>query len=139
VVDTGDMAYMVTRLHPHRGRIKDIIIRGGENVPVFDIENLLSSTRRAFDRDRGYPDRGWENGPAHSWCCVPARRSIWRRAGADAAHRSEAYWPERVRSSPIPKDPAAKCRISTSRTSEVFAEPPRKASDEFTAQARAAW
>src|SRR6202042_2572774 len=41
-VDTGDMAYMdEARYISIDDRIKDIIIRGGENVPVFDIENLL--------------------------------------------------------------------------------------------------
>src|SRR5258705_558780 len=40
--DTGDMAYTDDEGYIRiDGRIKDIIIRGGEKVPVFDIENLL--------------------------------------------------------------------------------------------------
>ncbi len=41
-MDTGDLAYMDDEGYIRiAGRTKDIIIRGGENVPVADIENVL--------------------------------------------------------------------------------------------------
>ena len=41
------------------GRSKDIIIRGGENIPVFEIENAAVQASRRSRRSRivGYPDR----------------------------------------------------------------------------------
>ena len=40
--DTGDLAKLDERGHIRIvGRSKDIIIRGGENIPVFEIENLI--------------------------------------------------------------------------------------------------
>jgi len=33
------------RVPAHHRSSKDIIIRGGENVPVVEVENLLSGTR----------------------------------------------------------------------------------------------
>ncbi|HSG94399.1 MAG TPA: AMP-binding protein [Afifellaceae bacterium] len=40
--DTGDLARLDERGHVRIvGRSKDIIIRGGENIPVFEIENLI--------------------------------------------------------------------------------------------------
>lgn len=56
--DTGDMAYMdedgYIRID---GRSKDIIIRGGENVPVVEIEGILYRHPRVADvAVVGYPD-----------------------------------------------------------------------------------
>ena len=40
--DTGDLAYMDNEGYIRiNGRTKDVVIRGGENVPVVEIENLL--------------------------------------------------------------------------------------------------
>jgi cyclohexanecarboxylate-CoA ligase len=40
--DTGDLATLDARGHIRIvGRSKDIIIRGGENIPVFEVENLI--------------------------------------------------------------------------------------------------
>jgi cyclohexanecarboxylate-CoA ligase len=40
--DTGDLAYLTARGYVRiRGRSKDVIIRGGENIPVVEIEALL--------------------------------------------------------------------------------------------------
>ncbi|NMG32086.1 cyclohexanecarboxylate-CoA ligase [Aromatoleum evansii] len=57
--DTGDMAYQDDEGYIRiNGRSKDIVIRGGENIPVVEIENLLyrhpSITTVAVV---GYPDR----------------------------------------------------------------------------------
>ena len=56
--DTGDLAYMDDEGYIRiDGRIKDIIIRGGENVPVFDIENLLFKHPAVLAAALvGYPD-----------------------------------------------------------------------------------
>lgn len=56
--DTGDLAYMdkdgYIRID---GRSKDIIIRGGENVPVVEIESILYRHPRVVDAAVvGYPD-----------------------------------------------------------------------------------
>jgi cyclohexanecarboxylate-CoA ligase len=40
--DSGDLAYMDSEGYVRiSGRVKDVLIRGGENVPVVEIENLL--------------------------------------------------------------------------------------------------
>lgn len=40
--DTGDLAYMDDQGYIRIcGRNKDVIIRGGENIPVLEVENLL--------------------------------------------------------------------------------------------------
>ena len=40
--DTGDLAHIDARGYVRiSGRSKDVIIRGGENIPVFEIESLL--------------------------------------------------------------------------------------------------
>ena len=40
--DTGDLAYLDDEGYIRiNGRIKDVVIRGGENVPIVEIENLL--------------------------------------------------------------------------------------------------
>lgn len=57
--DTGDLAYLdaegYTRI---AGRSKDVVIRGGENIPVVDIENLLyKHPSIAAVAVVGFPDR----------------------------------------------------------------------------------
>ena len=56
--DTGDIAYMDDEGYIRiDGRIADIIIRGGENVPVFDIENVLFKHPAVLSAAIvGYPD-----------------------------------------------------------------------------------
>ena len=57
--DTGDLAYVVNDEGYIRinGRSKDIIIRGGENIPVFEIEALLHRHPAvAVAAIVGYPD-----------------------------------------------------------------------------------
>ncbi|WP_238366892.1 AMP-binding protein [Mesobacterium pallidum] len=56
--DTGDLAYMDAEGYIRiDGRSKDIIIRGGENVPVFEIESILYRHPRVADvAIVGYPD-----------------------------------------------------------------------------------
>lgn len=56
--DTGDLAYMNADGYIRiDGRSKDIIIRGGENVPVVEVEAVLYSHPRVADAAIvGYPD-----------------------------------------------------------------------------------
>jgi len=56
--DTGDMAYLDAEGYVRiNGRSKDLIIRGGENIPVMEIENLLyKHPAVAMVAIVGYPD-----------------------------------------------------------------------------------
>lgn len=56
--DTGDLAFLDTEGYVRiNGRSKDIIIRGGENIPVMEIENLLyKHPAVAMVAIVGYPD-----------------------------------------------------------------------------------
>jgi cyclohexanecarboxylate-CoA ligase len=56
--DTGDLAYMDDEGYIRiNGRTKDIIIRGGENVPIAEIENLLYKHPAVLSAALvGYPD-----------------------------------------------------------------------------------
>lgn len=57
-MDTGDMAFLDAEGYVRiNGRSKDIIIRGGENIPVMEIENLLyKHPAVALVAIVGYPD-----------------------------------------------------------------------------------
>jgi cyclohexanecarboxylate-CoA ligase len=57
--DTGDLAFMDDEGYIRiDGRTKDIIIRGGENVPVVEIESILYRHPRLSDAALvGYPDK----------------------------------------------------------------------------------
>ena len=56
--DTGDLAYMDDEGYIRiNGRIKDVVIRGGENVPIVEIENLLFKHPAVLSAALvGYPD-----------------------------------------------------------------------------------
>ena len=57
---TGDLASMDERGHCRiEGRLKDMIIRGGENIFPREIEQGCSPTRRRRRRRRGIPDQKW--------------------------------------------------------------------------------
>ena len=57
-LDSGDLAYMDDEGYIRiSGRVKDVLIRGGENVPVVEIENLLyKHPAVAAVAIVGYPD-----------------------------------------------------------------------------------
>ena len=92
------------------GRVKDVINRGGEKVPVAEIEQLLLHAPVASERgDRGHA------GPAARRAGLRVRG---RRSGAastspgcgtflDAQHVAKHYWPERLelarRTAPQPR------------------------------------
>jgi cyclohexanecarboxylate-CoA ligase len=132
--DTGDMAYMDDEGYIRiDGRIKDIIIRGGENVPVFDIENLLFKHPAVLAAAIvGYPDpRLGERACAF---VVLRPGQTLDLAGVQALmteHKvAKQYWPERIEIvADLPKTPAGKVqKFQLREIAKAFAEPQRQAS-----------
>lgn len=98
--DSGDLAYMDTDGYIRiSGRVKDILIRGGENVPVAEIENLLyKHPSVAAVAVVGYPDaRLGERGCAF---IVLRPGTTIDLAGVQdylrEARMAKQFWPERV-------------------------------------------
>lgn len=111
--DTGDLAYMDAEGYIRiNGRTKDVLIRGGENVPVFEIESLLlKHPAVAMVALVGYPDdRLGERGCAF---VVTRPGQTFDLAAAQAwmaEHKvAKQYWPERVECQPaLPTTPSGK-------------------------------
>jgi cyclohexanecarboxylate-CoA ligase len=98
--DSGDLAYMDDEGYIRiSGRVKDVLIRGGENVPVVEIENLLyKHPAVAAVAVVGYPDaRLGERGCAF---IVPKAGSVIDLAAMQAylaqCRMAKQFWPERV-------------------------------------------
>jgi cyclohexanecarboxylate-CoA ligase len=98
--DSGDLAYMDKDGYIRiSGRVKDILIRGGENVPVVEIENLLyEHPAVSAVAVVGFPDaRLGERGCAF---IVPRTGSTIDLAAVQAylgeAKMAKQFWPERV-------------------------------------------
>ena len=98
--DSGDLAYMdVDGYIRISGRVKDILIRGGENVPVVEIENLLYKHPAISGvAVVGFPDaRLGERGCAF---IVPRGDSTIDLAAVQTylgeAKMAKQFWPERV-------------------------------------------
>ncbi|KYG18968.1 cyclohexanecarboxylate--CoA ligase [Bradyrhizobium sp. AT1] len=98
--DSGDLAYMDKEGYIRiSGRVKDILIRGGENVPVVEIENLLyKHPAVSAVAVVGFPDsRLGERGCAF---IVPREGSRIDLAAVQAylgeAKMAKQFWPERV-------------------------------------------
>jgi cyclohexanecarboxylate-CoA ligase len=111
--DSGDLAYMDDEGYIRiNGRIKDVLIRGGENVPVLEIENLLLKHPAVMSAALvGYPDaRLGERGcafvvlrPGQSLDLVTVQAYMAENKVA------KQYWPERVEIlSDLPLTPAGK-------------------------------
>ncbi|MBT0782997.1 AMP-binding protein [Paracoccus sp. pheM1] len=116
-MDTGDLAYCLaeddcTDYIRIAGRTKDVIIRGGENIPVVEIENLLvehpAITIAALV---GYPDQRLgeracafltvENGATVSLDDL----RVWM----DEKKVAKQYWPERIEIiEAMPRTPSGK-------------------------------
>jgi cyclohexanecarboxylate-CoA ligase len=98
--DSGDLAYMDGEGYIRiSGRVKDVLIRGGENVPVVEIENLLyKHPSVAAVAVVGYPDaRLGERGCAF---IVPKPDNTIDLAAMQAylaeCKMAKQFWPERV-------------------------------------------
>jgi cyclohexanecarboxylate-CoA ligase len=98
--DSGDLAYMDSEGYIRiSGRVKDVLIRGGENVPVVEIENLLyKHPAVAAVAVVGYPDaRLGERGCAF---IVPKAGGTIDLAAMQAylaeCKMAKQFWPERV-------------------------------------------
>ncbi|MBT2301929.1 AMP-binding protein [Variovorax paradoxus] len=111
--DTGDLAYMDEEGYIRiNGRTKDVLIRGGENVPVVEIEALLyKHPAIAAAALVGYPDaRLGERGCA----CVVLRPGTSLSLQDLQAYMAECkvakqYWPERVHiMAELPRTPSGK-------------------------------
>jgi cyclohexanecarboxylate-CoA ligase len=98
--DSGDLAYMDDEGYIRiSGRVKDVLIRGGENVPVVEIENLLyKHPAVAAVAVVGYPDaRLGERGCAF----IVAKPGNTIDLAAMQVYLAECkmakqFWPERV-------------------------------------------
>ncbi|QOG21881.1 MULTISPECIES: AMP-binding protein [Bradyrhizobium] len=98
--DSGDLAYMDKDGYIRiSGRVKDILIRGGENVPVVEIENLLyKHPAVSAVAVVGFPDaRLGERGCAF---IVPRSGSTIDLTAVQAylgeARMAKQFWPERI-------------------------------------------
>ena len=98
--DSGDLAYMDEDGYIRiSGRVKDILIRGGENVPVVEIENLLyKHPSVGAVAVVGFPDaRLGERGCAF---IVPRPGTTIDLAAVQSylssAKMAKQFWPERV-------------------------------------------
>ncbi|TWB87720.1 cyclohexanecarboxylate-CoA ligase [Bradyrhizobium macuxiense] len=98
--DSGDLAYMDKDGYIRiSGRVKDILIRGGENVPIVEIENLLyKHPAVAAVAVVGFPDsRLGERGCAF---IVPRSGTTIDLATVQVylgeARMAKQFWPERV-------------------------------------------
>lgn len=100
--DTGDLAWMDSDGYIRiNGRTKDVVIRGGENIPVFEIESLLHKhpavARAALV---GYPDaRLGERVCAFIVLRGPEAELDLRgvQAWMETNKVARQYWPERVK------------------------------------------
>lgn len=111
--DTGDMAFLDAEGYVRiNGRSKDLIIRGGENIPVMEIENLLyKHPAVATVAIVGYPDaRLGEKAcafvavkPGHSFSIEEMSRYL------SAQQVTRQYHPERLElMAELPKTPSGK-------------------------------
>ena len=124
--DTGDLAYMDAEGYIRiNGRTKDVLIRGGENVPVVEIEGLLyQHSAVATAAIVGYPDdRLGERACAFVVLRPDATLDL---AGVQAwmteSKVAKQYWPERlIVIDDLPRTPSGK--IQKFKLRELAANP----------------
>ena len=132
--DTGDLAYMDEEGYIRiSGRIKDIIIRGGENVPIVEIEGLLFKHPAILAAALvGYPDsRLGER--ACAFLILRPGESLDLRAVQDYMAENKVakqYWPERIEIvDDLPKTPAGKIqKFQLREKAKAFGDAPEKGS-----------
>ena len=111
--DTGDLAYMDAEGYIRiNGRIKDVVIRGGENIPIVEIENLLFRHPAVMSAALvGYPDLRLGERACAFVALRPGHRLDLKDVQAYMAENKVAkqYWPERIEVvADLPKTPAGK-------------------------------
>ncbi|KYK47715.1 cyclohexanecarboxylate-CoA ligase [Bradyrhizobium liaoningense] len=111
--DTGDLAFMDEEGYIRiNGRSKDIIIRGGENVPVLEIENLLFKHPSVLSASIvGYPDERLGEKACAFVVLRPGQTLDLPGLQAYMAGNKVAkqYWPERIIFiDDLPRTPAGK-------------------------------
>ena len=111
--DTGDLAYMDAEGYIRiNGRTKDVLIRGGENVPVVEIEALLyKHPAVAMAAIVGFPDdRLGERACAFVELRPGATLDLAGvQAYMEACKVAKQYWPERVEVlDMVPRTPSGK-------------------------------
>jgi cyclohexanecarboxylate-CoA ligase len=126
--DSGDLAYMDDEGYIRiSGRVKDVLIRGGENVPVVEIENLLyKHPAVAAVAVVGYPDaRLGERGCAF---IVPKAGNTIDLAAMQAylaeCRMAKQFWPERVELvADLPRTASGKIqKFKLKEVAEVFGD-----------------
>jgi cyclohexanecarboxylate-CoA ligase len=126
--DTGDLAYMDAEGYIRiNGRTKDVLIRGGENVPVFEIESLLHKHPAvAGAAIVGYPDERL----GERACAFVVLRPGARLDLADVqswmteSKVAKQYWPERLAIiDDLPRTPSGK--IQKFKLRDLAANPSR--------------
>jgi cyclohexanecarboxylate-CoA ligase len=132
--DTGDLAYMdddgYIRIN---GRTKDVVIRGGENVPVVEIENLLFKHAAVLSAALvGYPDSRLGEKACAFIAVRPGHSLDLKAVQAYLAENKVAkqYWPEHVEIvADLPKTPAGKVQKFLLREqAKAFGDVPQRAS-----------
>ena len=131
--DTGDLAYMDHEGYIRiNGRTKDVLIRGGENVPVVEIEALLyKHPAVAMAAIVGYPDARLgeracafvELRPGHAFD-LPALQAYMEECKV-----AKQYWPERVVVvDAVPRTPSGKIqKFLLKERAKAFADAPTRA------------
>ena len=111
--DAGDLAYADDEGYIRiNGRTKDVLIRGGENVPVVEIEALLYKHPAVLEASLvGYPDeRLGERGCA--WVVLRPGQALdlaALQAYMNDSKVAKQYWPERVELlDALPRTPSGK-------------------------------
>jgi cyclohexanecarboxylate-CoA ligase len=131
--DTGDLAYMDDEGYIRiNGRIKDIIIRGGENVPIVEIENLLFKHPAVLAAALvGYPDSRLGERACAFVVLRPGHTLDLQTVQAYMAENKVAkqYWPERIEVvADLPKTPAGKVqKFQLREQARIFGDLPQKA------------
>jgi cyclohexanecarboxylate-CoA ligase len=118
--DTGDLAYMDDEGYIRiNGRSKDVVIRGGENVPVVEIENLLFKHPSVLAAAVvGYPDVRLGERACAFVVLRPGQTIDLAAMQAYMAENKVAkqYWPEHVEIvADLPRTPSGKVQKFTLR------------------------
>jgi cyclohexanecarboxylate-CoA ligase len=132
--DTGDLAYMDEEGYIRiNGRTKDIIIRGGENVPIVEIEGLLFKHPAVLAVALvGYPDSRLGERACAFLTLRPGHTLDLAAVQAYMEEHKVAkqYWPERiVIAEDLPKTPAGKIqKFALREQAKAFGDAADKAS-----------